>query len=171
MFDLGIKKKEEEFEDKDYTVKYLTDLNVGDQITGAMKISQLKEEEYQGKQTQQFYVLVIDHKNQCKWVCGIYPSTYKSDNHDVMIYGKQGSRLYTLIDTLNHTLNGTPLEECRSYSVDFETFRENINKNIDKVTACTVQSINPNAKSPNIKITKAKISNNHVDDTSRNDYL
>lgn len=155
MLDLGIQKGNANFGDEDYETKYLSQLEVKSKITGEIYISEIKTKELKGNEIQQFYLVITDHKNKQKWVCGITTSVYTNDDV-VSIYGEKGGRVYQLIDSLNHALNGTELENLESYSVVFDTFRETINEKVEEVTVETVQSSNPNAKTPNLHIVKAK---------------
>jgi len=154
MLDLGIQKGNISFEDEDYETIYLSDVEVGNEITGEIYISELKTKEFKGNEFQQFYLIITDRENKQKWVCGINTSAY-TNNDIVSIYGAKGGRVYQLIDSLNHSLNGTELEQLESYSVVFDTFRESINENVEKVTVKAVQPSNPNAKTPNLSVVKA----------------
>ena len=154
MIDLGIQNGNTSFQDEDYKTAYLSELEIGDEITGEIYLSELKTHEFRGNEIQQFYLIVTDHENKQKWVCGINTSVYTNDDV-VTIYGAKGGRVYQIIDSLNHALNGTELEQLESYSVVFDTFRETVNEKVDKVTVKTVQSSNANAKAPNLSIVKA----------------
>lgn len=72
------------------------------------------------------------------------------------IYGEKGGRVYSLIDSLNNVINHVPLNEKESYSVNFDTFRKNINNNVKKVTVKAVQSWNPNARACNLEVVSAE---------------
>lgn len=156
MLDLGIQKSSgQKFDDEDYDTFYLSDLEAKDKIRGDIFVGDLKEKEFKGKEIQEFYVIITDHKNKEKWVCGIITSAY--DNKGIIsIYGEKGGRVYQLIDSLNHALNGTSLEEQESYSVIFDTFQETINEKVGTVTVKAVQPSNSNAKSPNLCIVEAE---------------
>lgn len=155
MIDLGIQKGNTNFGDEDYETKYLSQLEVESEITGEIYLSEIKTKELKGNEIQQFYLIVTDHKNKQKWVCGITTSVY-TNNDVISIYGEKGGRVYQLIDSLNHALNDTELENLESYSVVFDTFRETINEKVDEVTVKAVQSSNPNAKTPNLQVVTAK---------------
>jgi len=155
MLDLGIQKGNTSYADEDYETIYLSDVEIGNEITGEIYISELKTKEFKGNEFNQFYLIIKDHKNKQKWVCSINTSVY-TNNDIVSIYGTKGGRVYQLIDSLNHALNGTELEQLESYSVIFETFRETVNEKVDKVTIKAVQSSNPNAKTPNLSVVKAE---------------
>jgi hypothetical protein len=155
MIDLGIQKVNTSYADEDYETIYLSDVEVGNEISGEIYISELKTKEFKGTEFQQFYLIIKDHENKQKWVCSINSSVY-TNNDIVSIYGAKGGRVYQLIDSLNHALNDTELEQLESYSVVFETFRETINEKVDKVTIKAVQSSNPNAKTPNLSVVKAE---------------
>ncbi|MGZ7117962.1 MAG: hypothetical protein ACXVHS_11075, partial [Methanobacterium sp.] len=129
-------------------------LEVGSEITGEIYISEIKTQEFRGSEIQQFYLIITDHDNKQKWVCGINTSVYTNDNV-VSIYGAKGGRVYQFIDSLNHALNDTELDQLESYSVVFDTFRSTVNEKVDNVTVKTVQSSNPNAKTPNLSVVKA----------------
>lgn len=154
MLDLGIQKGNISFEDEDYETIYLSDVEVGNEITGEIYISELKTKEFKGNEFQQFYLIITDRENKQKWVCGINTSVYTNDGI-VSIYGAKGGRVYQLIDSLSHALNGTELEQLESYSVVFNTFRETINEKVEKVRVKAVQSSNPNAKTPNLSVVEA----------------
>jgi hypothetical protein len=153
MVDLGIQTKNSGFDDEHYAVTYLSDLSVGDEITGNVSISPLKEREFRGNLVNQFYLIVSDHENERKWVCSINTSVYDNDGI-LSIYGTQDpdpGRVYIIIDSLNHILNGTPEGEKESYSVVFDTFRNTINNEVSKIKFKAEQPKNPNAKSVNIR--------------------
>lgn len=154
MLDLGIQKGTSSFKDEDYETTYLSELEVGDEITGEIYISELKTHEFRGNEIQQFYIIITDHDNKQKWVCGINTSVYTNDDV-VTIYGAKGGRVYQFIDSLNHALNDTEMEQLESYSVVFDTFRTTVNEKVDKVTVKTIQSSNPNAKTPNLTVVNA----------------
>ncbi|MGZ7069979.1 MAG: hypothetical protein ACXVHN_04105, partial [Methanobacterium sp.] len=67
----------------------------------------------------------------------------------------KGGRVYQFIDSINHALNDTEMDQLESYSVVFDTFRSTVNEKVDNVTVKTVQSSNPNAKTPNLSVVKA----------------
>jgi len=153
MLDLGIQKGSTSYED-DYDTKYLSQLEIGSEITGDIYIGELKSKEIKNKEVQEFYVIITDHKNKQKWICGLITSAYFDDDV-AKIYGEKGGRIYQLIDSLSHALNGTELNKLESYSVVFDTFRETINERVEKVTVKTVKASNQNAKTPNLQIVKA----------------
>ncbi|MDI6724927.1 MAG: hypothetical protein QMD61_09815 [Methanobacterium sp.] len=153
MLDLGIQKGSTSYED-DYDTKYLSQLEIGSEITGDIYIGELKSKEIKNKEVQEFYIIITDHKNKQKWICGLITSAYFDDDV-AKIYGEKGGRVYQLIDSLSHALNGTELNKLENYSVVFDTFRETINERVEKVTVKTVKSSNQNAKTPNLQIVKA----------------
>lgn len=155
MLDLGIQKGNANYDDEDYKTFYLSELEIGSEITGEVYISDLKTKEFKGNEFQQFYLIIKDHNNKQKWVCSINTSVYKNDDV-VTIYGAKGGRVYQLIDSLNHALNGTELGQLDSYSVLFDTFKETVNEKVDKITVKAVQPSNPNAKTPNLNVVKAE---------------
>ena len=158
MIDLGIQKGTGSNTD-DYDSLYLSQLNIEDEITGEIYVGELKSKEIKKKPVQEFYVIITDHENKQKWICGLITSAYFDDNI-AKIYGEKGGRIYELIDSLNHALNGTKLNEMESYSVVFETFREKVNKNVESVSVKAVQASNPNAKTPNLQVVKAFVKDN-----------
>lgn len=155
MIDLGIQKGNTSFADEDYEATYLSELEEGNEITGEVYISEIKTSEFRGNEIHQFYLIITDHENKKKWVCGINTSVYTNDDV-VSIYGAKGGRVYQLIDSLNHALNGTELEQLESYSVVFDTFRDTVNEKVDKVTVKAVQPSNANAKTVNLSVVKAE---------------
>ncbi len=154
MLDLGIQKGSSSYADEDYENFYLSDVEVGSEISGEIYVSELKTKEFKGNEFQQFYLIIKDHENKQKWVCSINTSVYTNDDV-VSIYGAKGGRVYQLIDSLSHALNDTELEQLESYSVVFDTFRNTINEKVDEITVKAVQSSNPNAKTPNLSVVKA----------------
>ena len=154
MLDLGIQSGNANFGDEDYETTYLSELDVDDEITGDVYVSELKTQEFKGNEFQQFYLIITDHKNKKKWVCGINSTVYTNDDI-VTIYGAKGGRVYELIDSLNHALNETELGHLESYSVVFDTFRQTINERVESITVKSTKASNPNAKTPNLQIVKA----------------
>ena len=153
MIDLGIQKGSANYGD-DYETMYLSQLEIESEITGEIYVGELKSKEIKGKEVQEFYVIVTDHENKQKWICGLITSAYFDDDI-AKIYGEKGGRIYELIDSLSHALNNTELNQLESYSVVFDTFRETINNRIKNVTVKAVQASNPNARTPNLQIVKA----------------
>ncbi len=153
MLDLGIQKGSANYDD-DYETMFLSQLEIESEITGEIYVGELKSKEIKGKEVQEFYVIVTDHENKQKWICGLITSAYFDDDV-AKIYGEKGGRIYELIDSLSHALNDTELDQLESYSVVFDTFRETVNKGVKNVTVKTVQASNPNAKTPNLKVVKA----------------
>ena len=153
MIDLGIQKGSTNYDD-DYETMYLSQLEPESEITGEIYVGELKSKEIKGKEVQEFYVIITDHENKQKWICGLITSAY-FDNDVAKIYGEKGGRIYELIDSLSHALNDTEIDQLESYSVVFDTFRETVNKSVKRVTVKAVQASNPNARTPNLKIVKA----------------
>mgnify|MGYP000946991830 CR=1 FL=1 len=154
MLDLGIQKGNTSYED-DYKAKYLSQLEIGSEITGDIYVGELKSKEIKSKEVQEFYIIITDHKNKQKWICGLITSAYFDDDV-AKIYGEKGGRIYQLIDSISHALNGTELNQLESYSVVFDTFRQTINERIEEVTVKSVKASNQNAKTPNLQVVKAK---------------
>src|SRR5665648_59472 len=113
MIDLGIQKGSANFGDEDYETMYLSQLEIGSKITGDIYVGELKAKEIKGKEVQEFYVIISDHKNKKKWICGLITSAY-FDEDIAKIYGEKGGRIYELIDSLSHALNGTELNHLES---------------------------------------------------------
>ena len=153
MIDLGIQKGSTNYDD-DYETMFLSQLEIESEITGEIYVGELKSKEIKGKEVQEFYVIITDHENKQKWICGLITSAYFDDDV-AKIYGEKGGRIYELIDSLSHALNDTELDQLESYSVVFDTFRETVNKSVKSVTVKAVQASNPNARTPNLKIVKA----------------
>ena len=152
MLDLGIQKGSKDKSDE-YKTKFLNQLGPGEEITGDIYVGEIKKRLIKKTEIDEFYVIVTDHENKLKWICGLITSYYpKSGN----IYGEKGGRVYSLIDSLNHSINRTPMNMQESYSVNFDTFRKNINENVEKVKIKAVQSWNPNAKACNLEVIDTK---------------
>lgn len=152
MLDLGIQKGKKDKSDE-YNTKFLNQLDPGEEITGEIYIGEMKKKLIKKTEIDEFYIIIADHENKQKWICGFITSYYpKSGN----IYGEKGGRVYSLIDSLNHALNKTPMNVQESYSVNFDTFRNNINENVKEVKIKAVQSWNPGAKACNLEVIEAK---------------
>lgn len=148
MLDLGIQKGSKDKTDE-YNTKFLNQLEPGEEITGEIYVGEIKKRLIKKTEINEFYIIVTDHENKQKWICGIITSYYlKSGN----IYGEKGGRVYSLIDSLNHALNNTPMNVQESYSVNFDTFRRNINENVETVKIKAVQSWNPSARACNLEV-------------------
>ena len=152
MLDLGIQKGSKDKSDE-YNTKFLNQLDPGEEISGEIYIGEMKKRSIKKTEIDEFYSIITDHENKQKWICGLISSYYpKSGN----IYGEKGGRVYNLIDSLNHALNKTPMNVQESYSVNFDTFRKNINENVAQVKIKAVQSWNPHAKACNLEVIDAK---------------
>lgn len=152
MLDLGIQKGSKNKKDE-YTTKFLNQLEPGDEITGEIFIGEMKKREIKKAEVDEFYIIITDHDNELKWICGFVTSYYPESGN---IYGEKGGRVYSLIDSFNHIINNTPLNSKESYSVNFDTFRKNINENVNNITIKAVQSWNPNAKACNLEVINAE---------------
>ena len=147
MLDLGIRTGSK-YATQDYNTKYLNELTPLEEISGEIYIGDIKKRQIDKKEVDEFYVIITDHETQVKWVCGFITFYYPETG---VIYGEKGGRVYTLIDSLNHIINGDPRNLQDSYSVDFDTFKKAINDNISKVTVKAVPPSNPLAKSVNLE--------------------
>ncbi len=152
MLDLGIQKGSKN-RTEEYATKFLNQLEPGDEITGEIYIGEMKKRLIKKAEVDEFYIIVTDHENEQKWICGLISSYYTESGN---IYGEKGGRVYSLIDSINHALNNTPLNSKESYSVNFEIFRKNINENVKNVTIKAVQSWNPSAKACNLEVVNAE---------------
>ncbi len=152
MVDLGIKKGDKNKEE--YKTKFLSELEPGEEIEGEIHIGDIKERKINNKDVFEFFVILTDHENQIKWICGIIPSYYPENGN---IYGEKESRIYTLVDSMNHVLNKAPRNKVDSYSVKFETFKDNINENVAEVKIKAVQSWKPGARYVNLEVLDAQI--------------
>ena len=155
MLDLGIKKSGKG-RTENYAIKYLNELVPQEQISGEIYIGDIRKREVKKKEVDEFYVIITDHDTHLKWICGFITSYYPENG---TIYGEDGGRVYTFIDSLNHVVNNTRPNFEGSYSVDFETFRESINRNISRVTVKAVQPSNPNANAVNLEFISVKLKN------------
>lgn len=152
MLDLGIQKGSKDKNDE-YNTKFLNQLEPGEEIKGEIYVGEIKKRLIKKTDVNEFYIIITDHENKRKWICGFITSYYpKSGN----IYGEKGGRVYSLIDSLNHALNNVPMNVQESYSVNFDTFRKNINDNVESVKIKAVQSWNPGAKACNLEVVDAK---------------
>ncbi len=152
MLDLGIQKGSKDKSDE-YNTKFLNQLDPGEEITGEIYIGEMKKRLIKKTDINEFYIIITDHENKQKWICGLITSYYpKSGN----IYGEKGGRVYALIDSLNHALNNASMNVQESYSVNFDTFRKSVNENVGKVKIKAVQSWNPSAKACNLEVVDAK---------------
>ena len=152
MLDLGIQKGSKDKSDE-YNTKFLNQLEPGEEITGEIYIGEIKKRLIKKTDVNEFYIIITDHENKQKWICGFITSYYpKSGN----IYGEKGGRVYNLIDSLNHALNKAPMNAQESYSVNFDTFRKTVNDSVENVKIKAVQSWNPGAKACNLEVVDAK---------------
>jgi hypothetical protein len=152
MVNLGIKKAEKNTEE--YKKKFLNELKPGEEINGEIHIGEIKKRQIKNKEVEEFFIILTDHEKHEKWICGIVTSYYPENG---TIYGEKNGRIYSLIDSLNHVLNGTPRNVEESYSVKFDTFKNNINHNVSKVKIKAVQSWKPGAKAVNLEIIDAEL--------------
>lgn len=152
MVNLGIKKAEKNTEE--YKTKFLNELKPGEEIKGEIHIGEIKKMQIKIKDVEEFFITLTDHEKHEKWICGIV-TTYPPENGN--IYGEKNGRIYSLIDSLNHVLNGAPRNVEESYSVKFDTFRNSINHNVSKVKIKAVQSWEPGAKAVNLEIIDAEL--------------
>ncbi|HML04567.1 MAG TPA: hypothetical protein VK426_02225, partial [Methanobacterium sp.] len=144
--------------------KFLNELEPGEEIEGKIHIGEIKKRQIKNKEVEEFFVIITDHERKEKWICGIVTS-YNTENGN--IYGEKQGRVYSLIDSLNHAINDTPLNTEDSYTVKFETFRKNINKNVENIKIKAVQSWKPGAKAVNLEVIAAKLSKDSKSESER----
>ena len=152
MVNLGMNNESKKTEK--YKTKFLSELKPGDEIEGEIHIGEIKKRQIKNNDVDEFFVILTDHNNKEKWICGLVTSYYAETGE---IYGEKGGRVYSLVDTLNHALNSAPLNVEESYSVKFDTFRKNVNENIENVKIKAVQSWEPGAKAVNLEVIDAKV--------------
>jgi hypothetical protein len=88
MLDLGIQKGSKNKSDE-YNTKFLNQLDPGEEITGEIYIGEMKKRSIKKTEIDEFYIIITDHKNKQKWICGLISSYYpKSGN----IYGEKGGK-------------------------------------------------------------------------------
>ncbi len=156
MLDLGIIGRGKT---EDYQTKFLSDLVAGEEISGEIYVGEIKRREIGETDTYEFYVTITDHEDKIIWVCKLGSSYYPETGN---IYGKKEGRVYIFIDSLNHVLNNTPRNLQDSYSVNFDTFRRNVNDSVPLVTVKAVPSLNINAKYVNLEVITAQCKNESV---------
>ena len=152
MLDLGIQKGSKD-KSNEYNTRFLNQLDPGEEITGEIYIGEMKKRSIKKTDVDEFYIIITDHETKQKWICGLVTSYYSKSGN---IYGEKWGRVYHLIDSMNHALNKTPMNVQESYSVNFDTFRKNINENVEKVKVKAVQSWNPSAKACNLEVVDAE---------------
>lgn len=162
MVNLGISGNEKET-DK-YKTKFLNELKPGEEIEGEIHIGEIKKRQIKNKDVYEFFVIITDHERKEKWICGIVTSYYSKNGN---IYGEKQGRVYSLIDSLNHVINGTIMNIEDSYSVKFETFQNNINKNIENIKIKAVQSWKPGARVVNLEVLDVKLSKDPQSDSEK----
>lgn len=138
-----------------YKTKFLKELKPGEEIEGEICIGNIKRRKIKKSAFDEFFVIIMNHENEEKWICNIVTSYYPKNGN---IYGKKEGRVYSLVDSLNHAFNDTPMNKEDSYSVKFDVFRKNINENVKKVKVKAVQSWKPGAKAANLEVISAELS-------------
>jgi len=149
MVNLGMDNKND-----NYKAKFLNELEPGEEIEGEIHIGEIKKRHIKNQDVYEFFIIITDSKKKEKWICGIVTSFYAENGN---IYGEKEGRVYSLIDSLNHVINGTLRNIEESYSVKFETFRKNINKNVENIKIKAVQSWKPGAKEVNLEVLEVKL--------------
>lgn len=163
MIDLGIQNKGNGKTD-DYEFKYISQLTAGDKITGEIYLGEIKSKQLKKSDVSEFYVIITDHENKQKWICGLITSYYSESGN---IYGEKGGRIYELIDSISNALNDTSLNELESYSVNFDTFRETINSKVKEVTVKATLPSNPNSKAVNLNVISAIVDETKIETQSQ----
>ncbi len=150
MLDLGIVGKDKT---EDYKTKSLNELVPGEELSGEIYIREIKSTQIEEKEVYEFYLMIIDHENQEKWVCGFITSYYPEKG---MVYDEKGGKVYNLIDSLNHVVNNTPRDVQGNYYVNFNKFRKAVNDSIFLVTVKATPPVNPQEKSVNLEVVSAQ---------------
>lgn len=128
-----------------------------EEISGEIYVGDIKKREVKKKEIDEFYVIIMDHDTQMKWICGFITSYYPEN---ATIYGERGGRVYAFIDSLNHVINKTMTNSQDSYSVDFETFRKSINDNISRITVKAMAPSSVHAKAANLEVISVQLKDN-----------
>jgi hypothetical protein len=155
---LGKKEKTGKFPGDDYEVKYPSQLNFGDTISGEIYIGEVKDKEIKGKPVKEFNTILTDHENKTKYIISIIGKIEYDGNNDKdspTIYGEKGGRVYDYIDSLENVLNGLKRNEQEAHVYYFNDLRNQVNENVEKVTMKLIQSSHPNARAPNVVFTEA----------------
>lgn len=150
MLDLGIVGKDKT---EDYQTKFLNELVPGEELSGEIYVVEIKNTQIEEKEVYEFYIVITDHENQEKWVCGFITS-YHPENG--MFYDEKGGKVYNLVDSLNHVINNTPRDVQSNYHVNFNKFRKAVNGNIFLVTVKATPPADPNEKSVNLEVVGAQ---------------
>lgn len=153
MLDFGLTRKKGGTE---YKTRSLYDLVPGDMITGEIVIGEFKDIPMGNREVAEFYIIITNHQNHVKWVCEL-TTPYYPESDD--IYGENGSLFYSFFDSLNHVVNGKPLNWHDNYLVNFTRFRNIVNQHIASIDILAIESNKPDVKSVLLKVTDAKIIN------------
>jgi len=136
MLDFGIA---DQAEMENYTTRSLKELAPGDEIEGEVVVGEFKTIPMGKREVAEFYVVITDHENHQKWVCG-FTTPYSPETDE--IYGENRGLFYTFIDRLNHVVNHTPLNWQENYSVNFTQLRSRINEYISTIRVKAVPAFN-----------------------------
>lgn len=151
MLDFGITLQDKM---EDYETKFLNELVPGETISGEIAIGEFKALPMGKREVAEFYMIITDHGNRKKWVCEFVTPYYpETDN----IYGENGGLFYTFLDSLNQVVNNTPLNWQENYSVNFHQFRKTVNDNVSRITVKAVKSLKEDAKTVNLEVVDATI--------------
>ncbi|MCE5213358.1 MAG: hypothetical protein LLF83_01385 [Methanobacterium sp.] len=149
MLDFGIVTEDKT---EDYYTKLLNELVPGDEITGELIIGDFKTSPMDKREVAEFYIIISDHKNHQKWVAEITTPYFPETGN---VYAEKDGLFYSLIDSLNHVVNGTPRKWQDNYSVNFHQLRKTVNSYLTMLTVKAVQPVNTDAKHVNLEIIDA----------------
>ncbi len=120
-----------------YDIKYRDELAPGDEIRGEIFIREFKNISCENRSVAEFFVVVTNRESHVKWVCEfVTPYSPESD----VIYGKDHDLFHRFFDSLNHVVNGKPLNWRESYSIYFGRFRNTVNQSLSSITLKAVKS-------------------------------
>lgn len=149
MLDFGIVTEDKT---EDYHTKLLNELVPGDEITGEIIIGEFKTLPMDNREVAEFYIIISDHENSQKWVAEITTPYFPETGN---IYAEKDGLFYGLIDSLNHVVNGSPLNWQENYSVNFHQLRKTVNNYLTLVTVKAMQPVDPDVKNVNLQIIDA----------------
>ena len=153
MLDFGLTRRKGR---EDYKTRILSELVPGNDITGEIVVGEFKDVPMGNREVAEFYVIITDHENHVKWICEFTTPYYPETDE---IYGENSGLFYSFFDSINHVVNGKPLNWHENYLVNFNRFRNTINQHISSITIKAVEPVKTDAKSVNLEVTDVEVIN------------
>lgn len=145
---LGVNKGNKK-ETDEYETYFNGDIEIGQKMKGEVYITEKTMHEESGKP--KFSVIINDHDLEETYVLTYFGASFFEE--DTVLYGKQGSKVYNLLDPIISQIYDQEPDVEKYRSVEFETFRDAINQKVQSIEVEALEPTHALAKNPLFHVT------------------